>query len=938
MFKYAIITTSFIILFTVIKINGLPDKIKIGGLFHVMDTEGKIAFESAVDMVNHDFGILPDSVVVADPQIVPEYDSFQVGRTVCALMGEGIAGIFGPQSEETSYHVQSLCDTMEIPHISTRWDPKQRRSSCSINLYPHPSILTRAVADIVSAWKWKEFTIIYDDYNALKKVSSLLKLADNKGCLVTVEQLPNDENYRSVLKKIKHSEEKNIVLECSLDKLYNVLLQAQQVGLMGAEYSFIITSLDFHSIDVEPFKWSGTNITGIRLVDPDSMYFKDVMKRWKLIKEQPKIEDNEEDDLDYSSRKRRQLYDYDNVTFYDEDEDENARESVSSNEVSLTEEEDEEEEDLLKEPIPPLEALLIHDAVFLFSEALHRLDLLTIKQVDCETHSGWDSGYSIVNFMKMSQINGISGLVKFDHQGFRTDISLDVIELTEKGISKRGTWNSTEGLNISLPSARESQLDAGDDLRNTTFIVLIALTHPYGMLREASKKLVGNDRFEGFGIDLIHELSLMSGFNYTFHVQEGGSSGNPDKVTGKWDGMIGEVLAGRADLAIADITITRERERDADFTMPFMNLGISILHRKPTKAPPSLFSFLSPFSYEVWGYMIAAYLGVSLLLFVMGRISPYEWTNPYPCIEEPEALENQFTLLNSLWFTIGSLMQQGSEIAPISVSTRMVAAIWWFFTLIMVSSYTANLAAFLTIENIVVPFHNVEELANQEKIKYGAKANGSTAGFFRDSKDPTYQKMWQFMVDNPDVMMGSNDAGVARVENEVNYAFLMESTSIEYEVERKCDLAQIGGLLDNKNYGIVMRQNSSYRTVLSKNVVKLQEKGKVTQLKNKWWKEKRGGGACSEKSEGGAASELDLSNVGGVFLVLSGGCIFAIFLSMGEVLCDIYSREDKISFKDELMNEIKFIIKCHGTTKPARKPRQSSYNDFSRIDRSSTVD
>jgi hypothetical protein len=46
------------------------------------------------------------------------------------------------------------------------------------------------------------------------------------------------------------------------------------------------------------------------------------------------------------------------------------------------------------------------------------------------------------------------------------------------------------------------------------------------------------------------------------------------------------------------------------------------------------------------------------------RICPYEWTNPYPCIEEPEELENQFTLQNSLWFTIGSLMQQGSEIAP----------------------------------------------------------------------------------------------------------------------------------------------------------------------------------------------------------------------------------------------------------------------------------
>lgn len=81
-------------------------------------------------------------------------------------------------------------------------------------------------------------------------------------------------------------------------------------------------------------------------------------------------------------------------------------------------------------------------------------------------------------------------MVKFDHQGFRTDISLDVIELTEKGISKRGTWNSTEGLNISLPSARESQLDAGDDLRNTTFIVLIALVKFFFRSQLCKKKYV----------------------------------------------------------------------------------------------------------------------------------------------------------------------------------------------------------------------------------------------------------------------------------------------------------------------------------------------------------------------------------------------------------------------------------------------------------------
>lgn len=51
-------------------------------------------------------------------------------------------------------------------------------------------------------------------------------------------------------------------------------------------------------------------------------------------------------------------------------------------------------------------------------------------------------------------------------------------------------------------------------------------------------------------------------------------------------------------------------------------------------------------------------------LTVFFRISPAEWTNPYPCIEEPEALENQFSLINSFWFTVGSLMQQGSDVAP----------------------------------------------------------------------------------------------------------------------------------------------------------------------------------------------------------------------------------------------------------------------------------
>ena len=72
----------------------------------------------------------------------------------------------------------------------------------------------------------------------------------------------------------------------------------------------------------------------------------------------------------------------------------------------------------------------------------------------------------------------------------------------------------------------------------------------------------------------------------------------------------------------------------------------------------------------------------------------------------------------SFWFTIGSLMQQGSDVAPISLSTRLLAGMWFFFALIMISSYTANLAAFLTVETLEKPIESAEDLGRHFKIQW----------------------------------------------------------------------------------------------------------------------------------------------------------------------------------------------------------------------------
>lgn len=76
-----------------------------------------------------------------------------------------------------------------------------------------------------------------------------------------------------------------------------------------------------------------------------------------------------------------------------------------------------------------------------------------------------------------------------------------------------------------------------------------------------------------------------------------------------------------------------------------------------------------------------------------------------------------------------------------SLSGRIVGGVWWFFTLIIISSYTANLAAFLTVERMVSPIESAEDLAKQTEIAYGTLDSGSTKEFFRVSPGGTNKEM-----------------------------------------------------------------------------------------------------------------------------------------------------------------------------------------------------
>uniref|UniRef100_A0A3B4AQ31 Glutamate receptor n=1 Tax=Periophthalmus magnuspinnatus TaxID=409849 RepID=A0A3B4AQ31_9GOBI len=407
---------------------------------------------------------------------------------------------------------------------------------------------------------------------------------------------------------------------------------------------------------------------------------------------------------------------------------------------------------------------------------------------------------------------------------------------------------------------------------NVAVLVCVHQEEPYVMFKKSDKPLYGNDRFEGYCIDLLRELAAILGFSYEIRLVEDGKYGAPDDNTGQWNGMVKE-----ADLAVAPLSITYVREKVIDFSKPFMTLGISILYRKPNGTNPGVFSFLNPLSPDIWMYILLAYLGVSCVLFVIARFSPYEWYNPHPCNPDSDVVENNFTLLNSFWFGVGALMQQGSaSLMPKALSTRIVGGIWWFFTLIIISSYTANLAAFLTVERMESPIDSADDLAKQTKIEYGLVEDGATMAFFKIS---TYDKMWEFMSSRRHSVMVKNvDEGIHRVLTS-DYAFLMESTTIEYVTQRNCNLTQIGGLIDSRAYGVGTPMGSPYRDKMTIAILQLQEEGKLHMMKEKWW---RGNGCPEEESK--EASALGVQNIGGIFIVLAAGLVLSVFVAVGEFL------------------------------------------------------
>jgi len=214
----------------------------------------------------------------------------------------------------------------------------------------------------------------------------------------------------------------------------------------------------------------------------------------------------------------------------------------------------------------------------------------------------------------------------------------------------------------------------------------------------------------GYVVDLIHELSVQMNLVFELYIVPDGEYGMPSKDNGsEWDGMIGEVMYGRAAVAMQGITITEKRLSAIDFTIPYLQSRIEILTMKEIPREDIFnMNFIQLFEVNARYVMVLLFLVAIFTLFAGENIIIHQAN------KREDRKENKLKKLPlreiSLYIS-GSFFQKGDMGAknPITYSGRVISLSWSFGLLALTSVYTALITADRVVTGGYSTFKGMED-------------------------------------------------------------------------------------------------------------------------------------------------------------------------------------------------------------------------------------
>ncbi|XP_066500137.1 glutamate receptor ionotropic, delta-2 isoform X1 [Hoplias malabaricus] len=833
--------------------RALPDSIiHIGAIFDEAAKKDDEVFRMAVADLNLNNEILETEKITISVEFVDGNNPFQAVQEACELMNRGILALVSSIGCMSAGSLQSLADAMHIPHLFIQRAPGGTpRSSCppttpgipdDYTLFVRPPVyLNDVIFHVVMEYTWQKFIIFYDQDYDIRGIQDFLDKTSQQGMDVSLQKVESNINmmitgmFRTMRVEELHRYRDTLrraVLFMSPASAKAFISEVVETNLVAFDCHWIIINEEISDMDVQEL----------------------VMKsigRLTLIRQTFPLPQNS------SQRCVRNNHRINNSLCDPKD--------PKAHTLEITNR-------------------YIYDTVLLLANTFHR------KLEDRKWHSmaslscirkgskPWQGGRSMLETVKKGGVRGLTSLLEFNDNGTNPNIFFEILgtnygEDRGRGVSRLATWDPIHGLNGSL-----SDRKLENNMRGVVLRIVTVLEEPFVMV---SENVLGKPKkYQGFSIDVLDALANYLGFKYEIYVAPDHKYGS-QQADGTWNGLIGELVFKRADVGLSALTITPERESVVDFTTRYMDYSVGVLLKKAERTM-DMFACLAPFDLSLWACIAGTVLLVGTLVYLLN------WLNP-PRL--PMGSVSSTTLYNSMWFVYGSFVQQGGEVPYTTLATRMMMGVWWLFALIVISSYTANLAAFLTISRIENSIQSLQDLSKQTELPYGTVLDSAVYDQLRSKgmnpfeRDPMYSQMWRMInrTGGADNNVEDSKEGIRKVKYG-RFAFVWDAAVLEYVAinDEDCSFYTVSNSAPDRGYGIAMQHGSPYRDIFSQRILELQQNGDMDILKLKWWPRDSPCDLYSAVGTKKSGSALDIHSFAGVFFVLAAGVVLSCLIATVE--------------------------------------------------------
>ncbi|XP_017333106.1 glutamate receptor ionotropic, NMDA 3B [Ictalurus punctatus] len=581
----------------------------------------------------------------------------------------------------------------------------------------------------------------------------------------------------------------------------------------------------------------------------------------------------------------------------------------------------------------------IHDTLQLVSQAvaaatLVRPDLALIQNmVNCfdkpNKHELPSSGQYIARFLSNTSFMGLTGAVSVQRNmsrvltsqrvhiwrlrrnavGQPTWVTVGSWEGTQLDVEERSLWqSSTPRQRTEAQKGHEgSRWRPGFPVTGSRVRVVTLVEHPFVFTREVDEdgncpagqycldagtnssdmldrffatRAQGNKTFlpadyskccYGYCIDLLEKLAEDLNFEFDLYIVGDGKYGA--WKGGQWTGLVGDLLSGIADMAVTSFSINSARSKVIDFTSPFFSTSLGILVRSKDTAAP-IGAFMWPLHWSMWvGIFVALHLTALFLTL-------YEWKSPFGMTPHGRNRMKVFSYSSALNLCYAILFGRTvSSKTPKCWTGRFLMNLWAIFCLLVLSSYTANLAA------VMVGEKTFEELSGIHDAKLQHSSHGFRFGTVRESSAEDYMK--KSFPEMHEYMRRFNEPttpdGVATLKTDPPKldAFIMDKALLDYEVsiDADCKLLTVGKPFAIEGYGIGLPQNSPLTSNISEFISRYKSDGYMDMLHDKWYKVVPCGKRVFAMTE---TLQMGIQHFSGLFVLLCVGVTGALLTLAGE--------------------------------------------------------